>query len=78
MRVRIPAKARPAAGGDGSLGIIDQATGWEYDFWQARSRPADGGVLKVSWGGRTPIGTPDADGLGFECAPPPTSGRPPV
>jgi hypothetical protein len=64
MQVRIPSDARPAAGGDGSLGVIDQLTGWEYDFWQVRSKPRGGGRLVVSWGGRTRIGTSDSDGLG--------------
>ena len=63
MKVRIPNAARPAAGGDGSMGVIDQATGWEYDFWQVRSKPSGGGTIKISWGGRTEIGTPDSDGL---------------
>jgi hypothetical protein len=63
-QVRIPAQARPAGGGDGSLGVIDQASGWEYDFWQVQSKPAGGGVITVSHGGKTRIGTPDADGLG--------------
>ena len=55
MNVRIPAAARPAAGSDGHLAVVDQETGWEYDFWQARDRAADGGALAVSWGGRTEI-----------------------
>jgi len=64
MRVRIPKRARQAAGGDGSLGVLDRRSGWEYDFWQVRSTPRGGGPLRVSWGGRTAIGTPGADGLG--------------
>ena len=63
MKVRIPNAARPAAGGDGSMGVIDQASGWEYDFWQVRQKPSGGGVIKISWGGRTEIGTPESDGL---------------
>lgn len=59
--VRIPEAARAAAGGDGHLAVIDQTTGWEYDFWQVRSKPAGGGTLTVSHGGRTRI---DGDGLG--------------
>ena len=61
MQVRIPDAARPAAGGDGHLTVIDQASGWEYDLWQVRSKPAGGGTLTASWGGRTRI---DGDGLG--------------
>jgi hypothetical protein len=63
-RVRIPNLAGPAAGDDGHLAVIDQARGWEYDFWQVRSKPAGGGRLDISWGGKTRIGTEDAKGLG--------------
>ena len=61
MQVRIPAQARPAGGGDAHLGVIDQQSGWEYDFWQVQQKPSGGGTLLVSWGGRTRI---DGDGLG--------------
>jgi hypothetical protein len=64
VRVRIPARARPAAGGDGHMAVIDQAARWEYDLWQVRSKPRGGGRLTISYGGRTRIGTPDSDGLG--------------
>jgi hypothetical protein len=64
MQIRIPNAARPAAGGDGSMGVIDQASGWEYDFWRVQSKPSGGGTISVSWGGRTQIGTATADGLG--------------
>lgn len=60
-QIRIPDAARAAAGGDGHMAVIDQATGWEYDFWQVRSKPAGGGTLTVSHGGKTRI---DGDGLG--------------
>ncbi|GAA3346895.1 hypothetical protein GCM10020358_59660 [Amorphoplanes nipponensis] len=60
MPVRIPAAARPTGGSDGHLAVVSQYSGWEYDFWQVRSKPAGGGVLTVSWGGRTPI---TGDGL---------------
>jgi hypothetical protein len=61
MPVHIPDAARPADGGDAHLAVIDQASGWEYDFWQVQDKPAGGGTLTVSWGGRTRI---DGDGLG--------------
>ena len=64
MQVRIPDQARPAGGDDGHMAVIDQAGGWEYDFWQVRSKPRGGGTISISWGGRTAIGTADADGLG--------------
>ena len=47
-----PAAARAAGGGDGHMAVI-QPDGWEYDFWQVRDRPAGGGTLVVSHGGRT-------------------------
>ena len=64
MQVRIPDAARPASGGDSHMAVIDQAGGWEYDFWQVQNKPAGGGTITISWGGRTRIGTADADGLG--------------
>ena len=60
-QLRIPQAARPAAGDDGHMTVIDQASGWEYDFWQVADKPAGGGTLNVSHGGRTRI---DGDGLG--------------
>jgi hypothetical protein len=59
--LHIPSEALPAGGSDGHMAVIDQASGWEYDFWQVRQKPAGGGTLTVSWGGRTAI---DGDGLG--------------
>jgi hypothetical protein len=63
-RVRIPRQARPAAGGDAHLAVIDQAKGWEYDLWHVAPKPVGGGHLDIGWGGRTRIGTDKADGLG--------------
>ena len=61
LQVAIPNAAKPAGGTDGHMAVIDQATGWEYDFWQVRSKPSGGGTITISWGGRTRI---DGDGLG--------------
>lgn len=61
-RLRIPRVARPAGGADGHLAVV-QPDGWEYDFWQVREKPAGGGTLVVSHGGRTRI---DGDGLGSD------------
>jgi hypothetical protein len=61
MEVRIPDAARVPGGTDGHLSVVDQATDWEYDFWQVQVKPAGGGQLVVAWGGRTSI---DGDGLG--------------
>jgi hypothetical protein len=62
MKLRIPPEARPAAGADGHMAVV-QPDRWEYDFWQVRDRPAGGGTLTVSHGGRTMI---DGDGLGSD------------
>jgi hypothetical protein len=59
-RIRVPDAAQPAAGGDGHLTVVDQDSGWEYDLYKVRSKPAGGGVLEFRWGGRTRI---DGDGL---------------
>lgn len=61
QQVRIPDPATAASGSDGHLSVVDQASGWEYDFWRVASKPAGGGTLRISWGGRTRI---DGDGLG--------------
>ncbi|MET0615666.1 MAG: hypothetical protein ABW142_09480 [Thermoleophilaceae bacterium] len=60
-RIRIPDAARPAGGGDAHLAVIDYSTGWEYDLYKVRSKPAGGGTLEFRWGGRTRL---DGDGLG--------------
>ena len=59
LQIRIPDAARPAAGGDGHLAVVDQASGWEYDFWEVTSKPAGGGTMQFRWGGATRI---DGDG----------------
>ena len=61
--IRIPDAARPAAGVDAHLTVIDQDSGWEYDLYKVRSKPAGGGVLELRWGGRARI---DGDGLGSD------------
>jgi hypothetical protein len=63
MQIRIPDAARPAAGGDAHLTVVDQLSGWEYDLYKVRSKPAGGGTLEFRWGGRTRI---DGDGLGSD------------
>ena len=60
-RIRIPDAARAASGDDGHMAVLDQRTGWEYDFWQVRSKPEGGGDLVVSHGGRTRLA---GNGLG--------------
>ncbi len=61
LQVRIPDVARVPGGTDGHLSVVDQASGWEYDFWRVQSKPPGGGELVVAWGGETRI---DGDGLG--------------
>ena len=63
MGVRIPDAARVPGGTDGHLSVVDQASGWEYDFWRVQSKPAGGGQIRIAWGGRTRI---DGDGLGSD------------
>lgn len=63
QRIRIPAAARPAGGGDGHMTVIDRAFRWEYDLYKVRSKPRRGGVLELRWGGRTRI---RGDGLGSD------------
>jgi hypothetical protein len=63
MNVNIPDGAKPAAGGDGHMTVVDQASGWEYDLYKVRSKPQGGGTLELRWGGRTRI---DGDGLGSD------------
>jgi len=63
-QVRIPAQARPDCCVDKHMTVIDQQTGWEYDFWGVEKTGAvgsSGGTLRVRWGGMTRI---DGDGLG--------------
>lgn len=63
LQIRIPDAAKPANGGDAHLTVVDQASGWEYDFYDVESKPAGGGVLRIGWGGKTRI---DGDGLGSD------------
>ncbi len=62
-RIRIPDAARPAAGGDAHLTVVDQSTGWEYDLYDVSAKPSGGGRLDFGWGGRTRI---DGDGRGSD------------
>jgi len=52
LRIRIPAQARAAGGGDGNIVVVDQHSGREYDLWQVQRSPVgNGGTLTVSHGG---------------------------
>jgi hypothetical protein len=59
-RIQIPDAAQPAGGDDGHMTVVTP-DGWEYDLWQVHDKPAGGGTLTFSWGGRLRI---DGDGLG--------------
>jgi hypothetical protein len=65
-RVRIPASARPAWGSDAHMVVIDQLSGWEYDFWNVQSvpLPRSGGTITIGWGGRTRIRRGPGGGTG--------------
>jgi hypothetical protein len=63
MRIRVPDAARWATGSDGHMTVVDQRTGWEYDFWRVQRKSRGGGTLDTAWGGRTRI---DGSGLGSD------------
>ncbi len=58
--VHIPSYARTERGDDGHLDVVDLATGYEYNFWQAGNADGtpriNGKTLSISWGGRTRLG----------------------
>jgi hypothetical protein len=59
--VRIPDPASAAGGTDGHMTVVDQASGWEYDFWTVKSKPSGGGTITIGWGGKTRV-----DGMGLD------------
>ena len=66
--VHIPSFAKAEHGSDAHLSIVDLATGYEYNLWQASTDGrgtlnTQGNVLHVSWGGRSKLGS---DGLNAE------------
>lgn len=61
-RVRIPVGARPAGGSDRHLAVVNQASGYSYDFWEAATPSGSGGRLNVGSGG---IARVDARGTGL-------------
>jgi hypothetical protein len=58
QRVRVPDRARAAGSEDAHMTIVDARSGWEYDLYKVRSKPAGGGTLEFRWGGRTRIDGP--------------------
>lgn len=63
MSIRIPAAAVPEAPTDQHLTVVDQAGGWEYNFWvfQTNPLPAGGGHVYANWGDRQPVSTGDGN-----------------
>jgi hypothetical protein len=61
-RIHIPDRARPAAGGDGHMTVVDQDGKWEYSFWQVTSKSKGGGTMTFEEGGR---GRVNGSGLGY-------------
>lgn len=62
FRIRIPARARPAAGSDRHMTIVAQGARREYDLWRARL-DLRSHVVRVGGGGRIGIG---GSGLGSD------------
>jgi hypothetical protein len=59
MRIPVPEEAEAAGGGDSHMTVVTP-DGWEYDMWQVHDKPAGGGTLSFSWGGRLRV---DGKGL---------------
>jgi hypothetical protein len=60
--VRIPARAQPQGESDGHMTIVEQSSGWEYDFWRAgRVR---NGRMTTSTASKIRIGPDAGTGLG--------------
>jgi hypothetical protein len=59
--VRIPLAAQPEGASDGHMTIVEQTTGWEYDFWQAGR--VQGGQMTTSAASRIRIGANSGTGL---------------
>jgi hypothetical protein len=59
--LRIPFAARPQSASDGHMTVVEQSSGWEYDFWQAG--PVRNGVITTSAASRTRIGANAGTGL---------------
>lgn len=62
-QIRIPDAAKPAGGTDHHLVVVDETRQWVTDFWAVSSKPAGGGTLVATAGGRTRL-----HGLGFDNA----------
>jgi hypothetical protein len=54
--VRVPGPARPAAGNDAHLAVVDQRTGREDDLFGVIDKPRRGGILRFTFGGSTSVG----------------------
>jgi chitodextrinase len=65
-QVRIPAGAKPAGATDKHLSVVDQSTGYAYDFWQANTPSGSGGTLNVGDGGVSRVVEPNATGASLD------------
>ncbi len=65
-QVRIPMGTQPAGGGDGHLCVVDQATGFAYDLYEASVPNGSGGTLDVGSGGVTRVVEPNATGVSLD------------
>jgi len=62
LRIRIPDAAKPEGYLSGDtyqdrhMTVVDPSSGFEYSFWHVTRKPAGGGTLELSGGGRAAIG----------------------
>lgn len=63
MQIRIPAGAKPEAPSDEHMTVVDQASGYEYSFWNVQTQPLPpgGGTININWGGRQPVTSGDGN-----------------
>ena len=61
-QVRIPPRARPAQGTDRHLTIVDQPSGWIYDFYKTETSGPAGGAVS-DWNKRRDPGVTPAGGV---------------
>jgi hypothetical protein len=63
LKISIPSGAQPAQGSDAHMTVVDQASGTEYDFWQAKI-DWQKRTMVVSSGCGLPVGVNSGSGLG--------------
>ena len=65
-QVRIPVGARPAGSSDGHLSVVDQTSGYAYEFWRSDTPSGSGGTLNVGEGQVSRVVDPDATGVSLD------------